>query len=402
MIPTTPRGFKDVLPEEARIREELRIKTASTLDLWGYDPIETPTLEIVEVLEEGSSIGSRSFRFFDKDDNLLVMRPDVTLPIARMVASRLGVANPKHRFRYDLRVFRDSESSGGDSREFTQLGIEQIGYSGPAADAETIITFIESLLACGLRDFKIEFCNVSALKGLLAACDLDAESTNKILRAFHTSNYVGLDKALENSTLDAKMSDRLRGLMRVYGDGSAIDKCGELLGDLLDQDILESLAATWKILDDCGYSDFAGIDFSLMSSFDYYTGLIMEAYVPGYGRSIGSGGRYDNLLASFGNAAPAAGFAFSLEDVMHALSAQGSLKSLPRDIESLKGEDSAAFKKAMALHSKGIAAQMSAQSDTQMSARMPAQTSAQADTQMPAQMSAQTSAQANTQMGGAQ
>ncbi len=356
MIAITPRGFKDVLPEEARIREELRKGTSSTLDLWGYDPIETPTLEIVDVLEEGSSIGASSFRFFDKDDNLLVLRPDVTLPIARMVASRLGEDDPRYRFRYDLRVFRDSESSRGESRELTQLGIEQIGYSGPAADAETIIVFVECLLSAGLRGFKIEFCNVRVLEGLLAACDLAAADIKAIKVAFHTSNYVALDTVLTAIGLDERLSGCLRSLMRVHGGRDAIESTRSMLDGLVDPGALDELEATWAIIDDCGYSDFTGIDFSLMGSFDYYTGLIMEAFAPGYGRSIGSGGRYDNLLGAFGNAAPAAGFAFSMEDLMHALAMQGNLRSVPRESDVLEGEDSAVFKKAMALHSKGISA----------------------------------------------
>ncbi len=357
MLPITPRGFKDILPEEARIREQLRKSASLTFDLWGYDPIETPTLEMLEVLERGSALSSPSFKLFDEDGSLLVMRPDATLPIARMVASRLGEQIPKYRFRYDLRVLRDNKSDKATSREFTQLGVEQIGYSGSEADAETIIVFIESLLACGLRGFKVDFCNVAILKSLIKSCNLSEQDEESILNAYHSSNHVGLAYAVENLNMNKTLAKCLKGLIKIHGDHDAIVECKKLLCDCdVDQSPLDLLEETWEIIEDCGYADYIGIDFSLMSSFDYYTGLILFAYAPGFGKEIGSGGRYDKLLKSFGRDVPAAGFAFSLENLMQALSVQGNLKSTPRDIEYVEEAGSASFKKAMALHSKGIVA----------------------------------------------
>lgn len=354
MIAKTPRGFKDVLPEEARIRERLRKDAARAMDLWGYDPLETPSLEFVDVLEIGSNVDTATFRLFDDDGNLLVMRPDVTLPIARMVASRLRGGETVHRFRYDQRVFRDNESSKGHSREFTQLGVEQIGLAGPKYDAETIIVFIESLLATGLRGFKIEFCDVRALNGLLASCGCaDAAFSDEVRTAFHTSNSVRLDSVVAAAGLDERAARALTGLIRLNGGEDAIDRCAGLLDGLVDPSVLDELADIWRIVAECGYAEYLGIDFSLLGSFDYYTGFIMEAFAPGFGKSLGSGGRYDNLLGAFGAAAPAAGFAFSLERLMHALAVQGNLDTAT-DAKQTVGT----FAEAMELHGRGIAAQI--------------------------------------------
>lgn len=354
MIATTPRGFKDVLPEEARVREQLNKKITAAIDLWGYDPIETPTLEVLDVLERGSKLDSTAFRLFDGDNKLLVMRPDVTLPIARMVASRLGNEDKELRFRYNLRVFRDSESAKSHSREFTQIGIERIGAKGPAADAETIIVFVESLLASGLEDFKIEICNVEVLKKLLEACDASDEFNDAVLTAYHESNYVKLDEVLDAASLDADISACIRELIRIHGGREAISRCRELLSGYVREQVFDELDKTYEIIEECGYAEYVGIDFSLLSSFDYYTGLIMEAYAPGFAKSIGGGGRYDNLLEVFGKKAPAAGFAFSLERLMHALSVQDNLALEPKAEEFIDQDDPEAFKKAMEAHKKGI------------------------------------------------
>lgn len=359
MLPITPRGFKDVLPKEARIREELGKRVMGVMDLWGYDPIETPSLEVLDVLEQGSTIDSSTFKLFDGDNNLLVLRPDVTLPIARMVASRLASSGQaQHRFRYNLPVFRENEPSKGQSREFTQFGIEQIGLAGPAFDAETIVVFAECLRSAGLEDFTIEFCNVEVLESLLSSCGADREFEQEVKAAYHSSNQVRLDAILDSAGIDDGLRAMLRGLIRIHGGREAIAECRDLLGDRVRGEVFDELEATWDIVESCGYAGNVGIDFSLLGSFDYYTGLIMEAFAPGFGKPIGSGGRYDNLLEVFGSDLPAAGFAFSLERLMHALAKQGALEAPVREVQVIDSADADAFAKAMELHAEGRAAQI--------------------------------------------
>ncbi len=366
MIPVTPRGFKDVLPKEARIREKLRRSAQDVFDLWGYDPIETPALEVLDVLQEGSNIDSATFRLFDADNKLLVLRPDVTLPIARMVATRLPSADEPHRFRYDMSVFRDNESSKGKSREFTQLGIEQIGVAGYAADAETIVIMIESLLACGLKDFKIEFCNVKVLSMLLDACEMDDAFRKDVQSAYHSSNYVALDNIVDsaknggysNKALPDELAQCLKNLIRIHGGKESIEKCSKMLSKHVEASVFDELLATWNIVEQCGYQNYIGVDFSLLSSFDYYTGIIFEAFVQGFGKSIGGGGRYDGLLQVFGKNLPAAGFAFSLEYLMHALATSAALDLEPACKNPIDGDVCEAFAKAMQQHAQGQVASL--------------------------------------------
>jgi ATP phosphoribosyltransferase len=357
MVAVIPRGFKDVLPGEARIRERLSEHVRTVLNLWGYAPIETPTLEVRSVLESASHVGNSTFQLFDADAQLLVLRPDVTLPVARLVASRLDTATAPFRFRYALPVFREQESLRGQAREFTQIGIESIGLEGPAADAEVITVFVESLRACGLEDFRVAFCSVEVLRALVEACGQDAAWNEAALAAFHTSDIVALDELTASAKVDPARGALLSELARINGGREALGAVRALLDQVGCAQVVTGMERTWELLEVAGVADAAVVDFSVVSSFDYYTGFVMEAYALGYGKPLGSGGRYDNLLASFGDNAPAAGFAFALERVMAALDEQGTLSMSSEDIVEVDGADeAAAFARVCALHRQGICA----------------------------------------------
>jgi ATP phosphoribosyltransferase regulatory subunit len=327
MIPVTPRGFKDILPDEARWRESITTRVQALLSSWGYAPIETPTLEVLEVLEQGGGLSEPPFRLFDSDGALLVLRPDVTLPIARMVASRLGGVTDPLRFRYVQPVFREEESLRGQAREFTQLGVEMIGYSDAAADAEVLLLMVEALKTCGLREFSLAICTVGVLRDLLDVIvdggDASDGWRSAVLVACHQNNVVEVARLAGDSRVDRRYGQALRALLSLRGGREAIERCKELVAPLGCTDGLDTLTATWEIIEKIGAAPFVTVDFSVMSAFDYYTGLVFEVYAPRLGVRLGGGGRYDRMLAAYGTQAPAAGFAFNLERVMIALLEQG-------------------------------------------------------------------------------
>jgi ATP phosphoribosyltransferase regulatory subunit len=327
MIPITPRGFKDILPEEARWRESITTKVQMALSSWGYAPIETPTLEVLEVLEQGGRLSATPFRLFDSDGALLVLRPDVTLPVARMVASRLDVGAEPLRFRYVQPVFREEESLRGQAREFTQIGIEFIGPSDASADAEILLLMVDALRACGLKEFTIAICTVGVLRDLLKIVvdegDATVEWRDAVLGAYHQNNVVEVARLADDPRVDKRYGAALQALLNLRGGAAAIERCGELVKPLGCVDGLDVLAQTYSIVEQVGATDFVTVDFSVMSAFDYYTGLVFEVYAPGLGVALGGGGRYDHMLEAYGTEAPAAGFAFNLERVMIALLEQG-------------------------------------------------------------------------------
>jgi ATP phosphoribosyltransferase regulatory subunit len=327
MIPVTPRGFKDVLPEEARWRESIMNKVQATFSSWGYAPIETPTLEVLAVLEQGGRLNETPFRLFDSDGALLVLRPDVTLPVARLIASRLGRVTEPLRFRYVQPVFREEESLRAQAREFTQIGIESIGLSGATADAEVILLMVEALEACGLKDFTIAICTVGVLRDLLDVIvdtgGLSPQWRSDVLAACHQNNIVDIARLSSDAKVERRQGEALRALLGLHGGSEAIRRCKELVGPLGCADGLDTLAQSYEVIEKAQAARFVTVDFSVMSAFDYYTGLVFAAYAPRLGVPLGAGGRYDRMLEAYGTKAPAAGFAFSLERVMAALLEQG-------------------------------------------------------------------------------
>ncbi|MDR1422116.1 MAG: ATP phosphoribosyltransferase regulatory subunit [Coriobacteriales bacterium] len=368
MIPITPRGFKDVLPDEARWREEIITCVQARLALWGYDPIETPTLEVGEVLELGGTLSDQALRLIDSDGKLLVLRPDVTLPVARLVASRRGFAERLGerplRFRYTQSVFREQESLRAQAREFTQIGTELIGKTGAAADAEVVLLFSEALAATGLSDYTIVLCTVGVLRELITACirvgDLPSEWGASVLAASHRSDLVALQTLVDDPRLPKHYQAALLRIFGIRGGREAIEECRELVDGLDCMDGLEQLATSYAIIEQSEAHAHVLLDFSVMSDFDYYTGMVFEAYAPGLGLRLGGGGRYDRMLADFGLDAPAAGFAFGLERAMHALLTQegadrANLGGADLRRLSIDDDDPAkAFREAQILRAQGL------------------------------------------------
>ena len=329
----TPAGFRDVLTDEAQQRERITRAVQERFAARGYLPIETPTLEVMDVMRAGGRLAGSPFRFFDARGDLLAMRPDVTLQVARMTATRLAGQPGPFRFRYLQRVFREAEAEmQAKARELTQMGIECIGEEGPEADAEVVGLLAEALDVAGARGYTLALATVGMLRALLEASGAPAWWKEQVLDAYHASNFVELDRltapAGAGPAPDAEPGARasvppvfaaaIRALPRIRGGRAAIDEVRALVAPLGCEDGLDAFARTYDLLEEAGLGERILVDFSVMSSFDYYTGLVFEAYAPGLGTPLGSGGRYDNMIAAYGESRPAAGFAFFLEQAMAA------------------------------------------------------------------------------------
>lgn len=336
----TPVGFRDVVSEEALVRENLISRVRSCFAARGYLPVETPTLEVLDVMEAGGHVPEAPFKFFDSQGDLLAMRPDVTMQIARMCAARSdamgGITKPL-RLRYTQRVFREKTVEAA-ARELTQCGAECLGVSSIEADIELVSMLATTLEECGLTRFTIALGSAGVLRDLLKVSGATDQWQAAVLQAYHTSNFVYLselvsaaekvepknfklaDPALSNpGSVDLQVARAIFELSRLRGGKQALEDVRALLKPFGCESGIAELETVFEALVERGLGEKILIDFSVMSSFDYYTGLVFEAYAPGLGSPLGGGGRYDNLLAAYGaEKVPAAGFAFYLEQVMAA------------------------------------------------------------------------------------
>lgn len=336
----TPVGFRDVVSEEALVRENLISRVRSCFAARGYLPVETPTLEVLDVMEAGGHVPEAPFKFFDSHGDLLAMRPDVTMQIARMCAARSdamgGITKPL-RLRYTQRVFREKTVEAA-ARELTQCGAECLGVSSIEADIELVSMLATTLEECGLTCFTIALGSAGVLRDLLKVSGATDQWQAAVLQAYHTSNFVYLselvsaaekvepknfklaDPALSNpGSVDLQVARAIFELSRLRGGNQALEDVRALLKPFGCESGIAELETVFEALVERGLGEKILIDFSVMSSFDYYTGLVFEAYAPGLGSPLGGGGRYDNLLAAYGaEKVPAAGFAFYLEQVMAA------------------------------------------------------------------------------------
>ena len=325
MIPKTPRGFRDVLPTEAAWRLSIKEAINERFKLWGYLPVETPAVELLDVLEMGGELSNTPFRFFDSDNDLLVLRPDVTLPVARMTALRLDGHEGPFRLCYAQHVFTENDSTYGQDRQVMQAGIEFIGRRGAVADAEVLCLLFEALEATGIEDFTVAIGTVGVLNALVSEASDDPAWAAQVFAAFHSSDLVAVDRLASDRRAKPIYAEAISKLARIRGGEEAFEQCRSLVVPLGCEDGLDDLQRTYELVTANAESGKLMVDFSIISSFDYYTGMVFRAFAPDVPAALASGGRYDHTLESFGRDAPAAGFASVIEQVMQALEAQGVL-----------------------------------------------------------------------------
>lgn len=328
LITGTPTGFRDILPTEALARERIKRVVRDTFSAHGYLPVETPLLERQQVLERGGRVKGSPFRLFDVDGGLLTLRPDTTLPVARLVAERLGREGLPARLRYEVPVVREESSLKGQPRQFTQLGIELMGEAPGVAEAEVVRMLAEVLTALGVPAWHVVFGSVVPMTALLDTCAPSGQFADDALSFVHASDFVGLDELVDGCDALAPQAARaIKALPRLVGGREVVGELDALLADAGVPEASRGTAELARLVDDV--SDLfdagrVGFDFSIINSFDYYTGLIFKGYAEGIAASLGSGGRYDVLLRNFGlDGVAACGFSLSLERLQEVLGEQG-------------------------------------------------------------------------------
>jgi ATP phosphoribosyltransferase regulatory subunit len=316
MIDPTPPGTRDIMPAEMRELRRLQRELAVTFERFGYGEVATPTIEYHDVLTRGDAKGAdAAYRFFDESGDLLAMRSDMTIPIARLVASRFAGAEPPFRLSYFGAAYRAVRPQRGQMREFMQAGVELIGPDAPDGTAEVIDVLVAALDAAGLSRAVVGLGDADLYRQLLADVGVGDETREEVLDRLATHDHVGLEEAF--GRLDG-ISDRdretLLRLPLLRGGPGILDTARELGGDAVER-ATSRLQATFEALSERGVGDRVQLDLGLLRDLGYYTGAILEVYDPALGHILGGGGRYDELMGRFGRPLPAAGFALYLERV---------------------------------------------------------------------------------------
>jgi len=321
----TPSGTKDVLPTEAA---ELRlIEDAATTIFreFGYGEVRTPTLEHEEVMalsHEASLL--TGFRLLDERGQLLLLRPDLTAPIARLVGSRFGGQVGPHRVFSVSKIFRRIPEQRGLEAEFRQAGIELLGSEGASADAEVIAVACRVLERAGLREYRVGLGQLAFFLELLTALVPVVEDREALTRELVGKDFVGfrlLAEALDLSTQDRQS---ILAVPELRGGAEVLSEAREHVRSQAMQDALDRLVEVQRAVAIYGYAERLLFDFGIFRNLAYYTGLVFEVYAPELGATLGGGGRYDNLLERFGRAMPAVGFGLALDRVHAALVSQSA------------------------------------------------------------------------------
>jgi len=319
-----PEGVRDLLPEEARAFRKIERRIMDFFVKWGYEEVITPTFEFLETFQQGALRDQESlYKFIDRRGKILALRPEMTTPIARLVATSLRNRPLPLRLCYSARVFRYELPQKGRWQEFQQLGVELLGDGGKAADVEVLALAIEVLLLAGVRDFRLGLGQVAVTKGVLAALELPEEGVEEIKGALLTKNLVKLNSLIEHYGLKGQKRKQLEALATLRGKKEVLAWARE--GGLPEgaASALARLEEVWRELVACGLGNWVFFDLGILRDFDYYTGIVFEGYAEGLGAPLCGGGRYDGLLERFGYPLPAVGFALGLERLLMVLGERG-------------------------------------------------------------------------------
>jgi ATP phosphoribosyltransferase regulatory subunit len=308
------------------MRELRRLSLAliDAFEKFGYGEVATPTIEYDEVLARGESERGApvAYRFFDESGELLAMRSDMTIPIARLVANRFASAEPPFRLCYLAHAYRAVRPQRGQMREFTQVGVELVGVDARDGTVEVVEVLAAALQAAGLGRAVIGLGDSRLYSQLLVEFGVDAEASERILDCLARHDHVGLEA--EVGALDLSDAERavLNRIPMLRGGEEVLAEARGLAGEVTER-ATARLAETYAALADRGVADRVRLDLGLLRDLGYYTGAILEVYDPALGHILGGGGRYDELMGRFGRPLPAAGFSLYLERLHVAQAEEG-------------------------------------------------------------------------------
>ena len=344
----TPEGVRDIYGEEYAKKLKLEKMIHKKLKSFGYQDIQTPSFEFFDVFsrEIGTTPSKELYKFFDKEGNTLVLRPDFTPSMARCAAKYFMEETFPIRFCYLGNTFTNISSLQGKLCEVTQMGAELIGDGSVEADAEMIAMLIECLKSAGLERFQVTVGEADYFRGLCEAAGLSKETELELRENVSGKNIFAVEDLLKEQHIEEEYREAFLKITELFGAAEVLEKAEALVSNARSLRVVERLKQVYELLRIYGAEQYISFDFGMLSKYHYYTGVTFRAYTYGVGDAIVKGGRYDNLLKTFGKDAPAVGFVVVLDDLMTAMASQKIILSAKEEHGILVYEK-AAFERAL-------------------------------------------------------
>ena len=320
----TPEGVRDIYNGECSQKHHLQTEIRKVFDSYGYEEIETPSFEYFEVFsrEVGTIPSKDLYKFFDREGNTLVLRPDFTPSVSRACATYFNPEQQVVTLSYTGNTFINNSSYQGRLKETTQMGVERIGDDSAEADAELLAMTVECLLKAGLKEFQVSVGQVDYFKSLLQDANLDIEEEENLRSLISQKNYFGVEDLVHSQNIPESLEKAFLELPHLFGSSEVLQKARSLTDNICAIKAVERLEEIYEILKIYGYEKYVSFDFGMLSKFQYYTGIIFQAYTYGTGEPVVKGGRYNNLLKHFGKPAASIGFGITVDNLLMALSRQ--------------------------------------------------------------------------------
>ena len=320
----TPDGVRDIYDSEYKRKRKVMSELHHVLELYSYRDIQTPTFEYFDIFskEKGSAPSNEMFKFFDRDNNTLVLRPDITPSIARCVAKYYETEDLPIRLCYEGNTFTNKISHQGKLCEVTQVGGELVNDDSSAADAEILATVVDCIQASGLEEFQVEVGEVDFFKGVIEEAGLSVEEESHIRAYIQNKNFFGLQEYVKQLDISEHLKRVLVSIEHLFGGVDMLEQAQKLVQNRRSLEALDRLQKVYQALAFYHCEEHISFDLSMLSDFKYYTGILFKGYTYGTGAAIVRGGRYNALLRQYGKEAPAIGFAFVIDELMNAISRQ--------------------------------------------------------------------------------
>ena len=357
-----PEGVRDIYGSECINKSKFENSVKEKLHSYGYQDVVTPTFEYFDIFnKERGTIRSRDmFKFFDKDGNTLVLRPDITPQLARVAAKYYRESELPVRLCYRAKQYINHSSLQGKLKETTVLGAELYNDDSVAADFEMIALMTDSLLACGLERFRIEIGITGFLEGIVEEAGLKEEDVEELRELLLVKNIFGIEDFAESRKMPAESKKVMSVIAELYGGAEVLETAAGFALNETSKAALERLVKLNEMLEKFGYGKYVSYDLSMLSKYTYYTGIFFRGITTGVGEAIAYGGRYDRLVSQFGYDAPAIGMSVTLDYIMMGLDRRGELETVPfvNLVFYSPDKEEEAIKTASELRSKGEAARL--------------------------------------------